>query len=70
MVTVYTFAIIFFIVIAIPCVGITWIGLGLLNRLGQYPSKTPAIQLSIVIKLVLVEVISATLIMLFFQIFR
>ena len=70
MVTVYTFAFIFFIVIAIPCVGIAWIGWGLLSRLGQYPSKTPAIQLSIVIKLVLLEVVSATLIMLFFQIFR
>ena len=69
MVTVYLFAGLWFVVLVVPCAGIIWIGWNMLNRIGRYPSKMPFIQLGIILKLVIVEVISVTLILLFFRIF-
>ncbi len=59
---------IFFVLMLIPTVGIAWIGWRLIERLGRYPSKTPAIQLSVVFKLVVVEVVSMTLLLVFFKV--
>jgi TRAP-type C4-dicarboxylate transport system permease small subunit len=61
------FVIIFYVLILIPCIGIGWLGWDLLSRLGRYPSKTPAIQLSVLFKLVVIEVLSMTLILAFFK---
>ena len=58
---------VFYILILIPCVGIGWLGYDLLDRLGRFPSKTPAIQMSVLLKLVLIEVVSLTLILIFFK---
>lgn len=66
--TALLFIIIFFVLMFIPCLGVGWLGYKLITRLGQYPSKTPAIQLSIMLKLVIVEVVSLTLILLLFKI--
>ena len=60
---------IFFVIIVIPCVGVSVLGVKMLNQLGQFPSKTPAIQLSIVKKLVLFEVIGFTLLIIFYHYF-
>jgi len=62
------FILVFFILIIIPCAGIIWIGTKLLNKLGRYPSKTPAIQLSIIWPLIIIEVVSFTLLVGFFKI--
>ncbi len=62
------FIIIFFIVTLIPCVGVGWLGYKLITRLGRFPSKTPAIQLGILVKLIIVEVVSLTLLLLLFKI--
>jgi hypothetical protein len=62
------FIVIFFVLIMIPCVGIGWLGYDLLTRLGRYPSKTPAIQMSVLFKLVIVEVLSLTLLLIFFKV--
>ena len=62
------FVVIFFVLVLIPCVGIAWIGTRLINKLGRYPSKTPAIQLSVVLQLAVLEIGSWTLILLFFKI--
>lgn len=59
---------VFFVCIAIPCVGVAWLGKNMLNRLGRYPSKTPAIQLSVAFKLVIIEIVSFTLLLTFFKI--
>jgi len=64
----FIFVIIFYALMIIPCVGVAWIGKNLLDRLGRYPSKTPAIQMSIVVKLTVLEVVSMTLLLLFFKI--
>ena len=62
------FVAIFFVLVLIPCIGIAWIGTRLINKLGRYPSKTPAIQLSVVLQLAVLEIGSWTLILLFFKI--
>lgn len=59
---------IFFLLITIPCIGVSWLGSRLINKLGTYPSKTPAIQMSIIFKLIFLQVVSWTLILLFFKI--
>ena len=62
------FILIFYILMLIPCLGVGWIGYKLITRLGRYPSKTPAIQVGIMLKLIIVEVVSLTLILLMFKI--
>lgn len=62
------FVLIYFIIILIPCLGVGWLGFKLITKLGQFPSKTPAVQLGIMIKLVIVEVVSLTLLLMFFKI--
>lgn len=64
----YIFLVIFFVLIAIPCVGIAWLGTKMINQLGRYPSKTPAIQMSIVLKLTVLEIGSWTMLLLFFKV--
>jgi TRAP-type C4-dicarboxylate transport system permease small subunit len=61
------FITVFYVLMLIPCIGIGWLGWDLLTRLGRYPSKTPAIQMSVLFKLVVVEVLSITLILVFFK---
>lgn len=63
------FLIMIIVVIGVPCVGIGFIGYHMMTRLGRYPSKTPAITLSVFIKLVVIEVISFALLIAFFRIF-
>jgi len=62
------FVAIFFILITIPCVGVGWVGYRLMTRLGRFPSKTPAIQMSVLFKLIILEVVSWTLLLLFFKV--
>lgn len=57
----------FFILITIPCVGVAWLGKSLIDKLGTYPSKTPAIQVDMVIKLAFLEVVSFALLLGFFK---
>ena len=59
---------IFLFVIALPCIGAAILGWKLANRLAYHPSKTPAIQLSVVFKLVLLEIISFGLLLMLYHI--
>ena len=49
---------IFLGIISFPCILVTRIGYRMINKLGQFPSKTPEIQMSIFLKLIIIEVIS------------
>ena len=51
----------------IPCIGVAWLGKNLLDQLGRFPSKTPAIQMGVLFKLIIIEVVSVTLILIFFK---
>ena len=64
----FIFTGIFLVLIAIPCIGVAWLGTKMINQLGRYPSKTPAIQLSVVLKLTVLEIGSWTMLLLFFKI--
>ncbi len=55
-------------IILIPCALIARIGFRMIGELGTYPSKTPAIQLSILWKLVAIEIISLTLLILVYHV--
>lgn len=59
---------IFWAMMIIPCVGVGWLGWKLITDLGTYPSKTPAIQMGVMFKLVMLEVVSMTILLLFFKV--
>ena len=56
----------FFFLMLIPCVSVAIIGYRMLTKLGQYPSKTPEIQMSIWLKLLIIEVFSFVMIYIFY----
>ena len=56
----------FFLLMIIPCISVAIIGYRMLTKLGQYPSKTPEIQMSIWLKLLIIEVFSFGLIYVFY----
>jgi len=60
---------IFLVLIGMPCLGIGIIGVKMMNRLGRWPSKTPAIQMEILIKLVVVEVVALAMMLIFYRLF-
>lgn len=62
------FIIIFTFIVLIPCVLIAIIGYKMITRLGYFPSKTPAIHLSIVWQLISIELISITALLLLFYV--
>lgn len=64
----YIFIGIFFFLMLLPCIGVTIIGYRMIEKLGQFPSKTPAIQLSIFLQLVATEVVCFGLILLYFSV--
>jgi len=55
------------IIMAVPCVGVALLGSKMINKLAFFPSKTPAIQKSILIKLIVIELISVALLLAFFH---
>ena len=63
------FALTYSIIILVPCVCVALMGKKMINELGRYPSKTPAIQMSVVWKFVIVEVITFSLLIAFYNVF-
>ena len=55
------FAVIFTFIVLVPCILVTFMGKKMIHQLGQYPSKTPAIQMSIFVQLVVIEIVTFTL---------
>ena len=53
---VIVFVVIFYCIIGIPCFLIVVIGRDLIDKLGRFPSRTPAIQLSVAFKLIVLEI--------------
>ena len=56
----FIFAVIYSFLIIIPCILAVWIGRNMIERLGQWPSKTPVIQMGAFFKLVLLEAVTFT----------
>lgn len=57
----------FFLAVNIPCIVIAWLGSKYIGQLGRFPSKTAAIQMSLCLKLVVIEVASFTFILMLFK---
>jgi len=66
--TALLFIVVFYIMMSIPCIGIGWVGFKMLTQLGRYPSRTPAIQMDVLLKLIVIEVGSLAMILTFFKI--
>ena len=52
------FGLVYSVIIIVPCVVIAIMGTRLINELGRYPSKTPAIQMSVLIPLIITEIVT------------
>lgn len=57
-----------FVIVAIPCLFTGWLGYKMLKKLAYFPSKNPAIQMGIFLKLLIVEVVSITLLLVFYHV--
>lgn len=57
------------VIVGFPCIAVAWLGTRMINRMGYFPSKAPAIQMSIFLKLVVIEIFSFTLLFMFYHVF-
>ena len=62
--------VIWFIIIAIPCIGTALVGRKMLNKLAYFPSKTPAIHMSTLGWLMVIEIVAVTLLLTFYRVFQ
>ena len=63
------FIFLFFIIVAFACACVAFIGYEMIDKIGQHPSKTSAIQMSIFLKLAMVEGVSFLLLAFFYKFF-
>ena len=59
----------FFVIILIPCVGVSIMGSKMIDQLGQFPSRAPVIHMSVLLKLSVLEIISFAMLLVFFRVF-
>ena len=60
---------IFAVVVLVPCIIVGVIGTKMINRLGQMPSQSPAIHMSIIFQLVILEAVTFALLIVFYRFF-
>ncbi|MCA9400769.1 MAG: hypothetical protein KC713_04020 [Candidatus Omnitrophica bacterium] len=65
----FYFSLIYSVIIIIPCIIVGLLGKRMIDRLGTYPSRTPSIQLSVFIWLVVVEIVTFTALIGFYRFF-
>ena len=65
----FIFILFFSVIIALPCVVVALIGTRMVNDMGNFPTKAAQIQSSACWKVLLVEIVSFVLLVVFFQIF-
>jgi hypothetical protein len=63
------FVSVFSVVILVPCYFVIMIGRDMMEKIGRFPTQTPAIQVSALLKLIVVEVIAFTLLTSLYRIF-
>lgn len=64
----FIFVLLFVVMMSVACIGIGWIGYGLITKLGKFPSKTPVIQMGVLFPLIVIEVVSFTLFLVFLKV--
>ena len=60
---------IMFFIVSIPCAAVAILGVRLINHIGQYPSKSASLQMSICIQLLAIEIFSFLALAVFFKVF-
>ena len=65
----FVFFMIYSIIILVPCVLVAIMGKKMITQLGLYPTKTPAIQMSIFMQLVIMEILTFFFLIIFFHVF-
>ena len=63
LITVITF------IMAVPCFFVAFLGYQMLHRLAYFPSKNPSVQMSIFFWLIIVEIASIVMLIMFYHIF-
>lgn len=58
-----------FFIVAVPCTAVGVLGVRLINHIGQFPSRSARLQMSICIQLLLIEIFSFIALALFFHVF-
>ena len=58
-----------FVMMVIPCVILSFIGYRMISAIGNHPSKTPGIQMGILLKLLIVEFVALTMWLIFYHTF-
>ncbi|HBG62537.1 MAG: hypothetical protein A2Y03_08195 [Omnitrophica WOR_2 bacterium GWF2_38_59] len=66
----FVFACVYAVIIIVPCIIVALLGNKMIGDLGRYPTKTPAIQMSIVWKLIVTEIITFVLLIMFYNVFH
>lgn len=65
----FVFIGIFFLIVAVPCLLTAVLGTKLIDQLGQFPTKSAKLQMSICVQLLLVQVFSFIVLAMFFHVF-
>lgn len=60
---------VFSVIVLVPCILVMLIGRKTINKLGQYPTRTPAIQMSIFLQLVAIEIVGFFSLLAFYNFF-
>jgi len=64
----FIFASIFSVIVIVPCILVAIVGSKMIQKLGLYPTKTPTIQMSIFMQLMVIEVCTFGALFLFGQV--
>lgn len=65
----FIFCSVYAILVLVPCILVAIMGKNMINKLGQYPSRTPAIQMGVFLRLISLEVVTFGLLIGFYHIF-
>ena len=57
------------VIVGFPCLMVSILGARMINHIGQFPSKSSRLQMVVCVQLLVVEIISFSILALFFHIF-
>jgi hypothetical protein len=56
-------------IVGVPCIAVAVLGTRLIDHIGQYPTKSARLQMSVCVQLLAVEIVSFLMLALFFKVF-
>ena len=56
-------------VVGVPCVAVSVLGVRLIEHIGQYPTKSARLQMSVCVQLLVIEIVSFAILALFLHVF-